>query len=366
MRGQYKIERFLNAGGFGITYLAKDSLNRRVVIKECFPDAFCQRADLAVQARSPAHQSEVKSVVRAFVDEARNLAKLDHANIVRVHQVFEENETAYMALDFVEGRDLQEVLEDPDHRLTPQQIRSILRGVLDAVEFTHEKGMLHRDISPDNILIDGALRPVLIDFGAARVLAQKDGRSHAALRAVKDGYSPQEFYIAGSAQTPSSDLYSLGATFYHLIANQTPPNGQMRLAAIASGTPDPYVPLASLVDTYEEGFLKAIDTALEILPKNRLQSARDWLARIDDVQEAASNVTPLRTSVPKAASPVPAAPKPDSSRLLVVVALVAALALIGVGVALQSGLLGGSTDASPSCPPRTLLQRQMAAQLRPS
>jgi len=259
MHGQYEIVSFLNAGGFGITYLAKDSLDRKIVIKECFPGAFCRRSRTIVQARSRAHQTELKSIVRLFIQEARSLAKMDHPNIVGVHQVFEDNDTAYMALDFVEGRDLLDTLEDPNHGLSPAQIKSILTDVLGAVGFIHDQEILHRDISPDNILIDSNMRPVLIDFGAAREQATKQSRVLSALRVVKDGYSPQEFYIAGSDQNPSSDLYALGASFYHLIANETPPNSQARLAAVASGEADPYVALVDKAKGYDRNFLSAID-----------------------------------------------------------------------------------------------------------
>ena len=112
MLGQYTIEDFLAAGGFGITYLAKDSLDRRVVIKECFPGSFCRRQNHSVTPRSRAHQNELKSIVRMFSQEAMSLAKANHPNIVGVHQVFEENNTAYMALDYVHGRDLLEILQE--------------------------------------------------------------------------------------------------------------------------------------------------------------------------------------------------------------------------------------------------------------
>ena len=193
---------FLNAGGFGITYRAKDSLDRKVVIKECFPGAFCRRSRYIVQARSRAHQNEFAGIVRLFVEEARSLSKLVHPNIVGVHQVFEENDTAYMALDFVEGRDLLEILEDPDTDLPPALIVEILRDMLGAIGFVHAEGMLHRDISPDNILVSDDLKPVLIDFGAARQQAKAQGKVMSALRVVKDGYSPQEFYITGAEQGP--------------------------------------------------------------------------------------------------------------------------------------------------------------------
>ena len=230
LKGQYTITRYLNSGGFGITYLAKDSLDRNVVIKECFPSSFCRRSKALVAARSRAHTAELRSVVQLFVREARNLSKIVHPNIVAVHQVFEDNGTAYMAIDFIDGLDLQQVIDGAGAMPSPQQIVSMTEKLLHAVGFIHDNDMLHRDISPDNVLIDKNGEPVLIDFGAAREQASQKSRAMSALRVVKDGYSPQEFYIAGSEQGPWSDLYALGATLYHLICGEAPVNGQARLA----------------------------------------------------------------------------------------------------------------------------------------
>jgi serine/threonine protein kinase len=200
MHGQYTIEGFLAAGGFGITYLAKDSLNRQVVIKECFPGSFCRRQNHSVTPRSRAHQNELKSIVRLFSQEAMSLAKANHPNIVGVHQVFEENNTAYMAMDFVEGRDLLEILQENPESLTPDLVESYLTKILDAIKHIHDMGILHRDISPDNILIDADGEPILIDFGAARESTnEKATRMLSALRVVKDGYSPQEFWKRSNA-----------------------------------------------------------------------------------------------------------------------------------------------------------------------
>lgn len=334
LHGQYEIERFLNAGGFGITYLAKDSLDRKIVIKECFPGAFCRRSKTIVQARSRAHQPELKSIVRLFVQEARSLAKLDHPNIVGVHQVFEDNDTAYMALDFVEGRDLLDTLEDPNHGLNPAQIKSILTDILGAVGFIHDQSILHRDISPDNILIDGNLRPVLIDFGAAREQATKQSRVLSALRVVKDGYSPQEFYIAGSEQSPSSDLYALGASFYHLIANEVPPNSQARLAAIATGEKDPYVTLSEKAKGYDNDFVMAIDKSLKVLPKDRVQSAQEWLDMMKGKAPKAKKVAPA----------VAAQAEKPKSKMPMLMASVAVVALIGVGVLTQTDILTPTSE----------------------
>ena len=281
LRGQYRIARFLNAGGFGITYLARDSLDRVVVIKECFPSAMCCRSNDIVRARTKDQQEEFERIVALFGKEARALARLEHPNIVGVHLVFEDNQTAYMALDFVRGRDLLDVVEDEPERLTPELVRSTLLKILDAVAYIHDRDILHRDISPDNILLDPENEPVLIDFGAAREEATRASRVLSQQHTVKDGYSPQEFYISGSIQTPASDLYALGATFYHLISGDPPPVSQTRLAAVAENKPDPYRPLASFAHGYDSSFLSAIDKALQLFPDDRIQSAGAWIDMIE-------------------------------------------------------------------------------------
>lgn len=352
MHGQYTIESFLNAGGFGITYLARDSLDRRVVIKECFPGAFCRRSRAVVQARSRAHQAELKSIVRLFVQEARSLAKLDHPNIVGVHQVFEDNDTAYMALDFVRGRDLLDIIEDANTTLSPSQIKNILKEVLGAVGFIHDQQILHRDISPDNILINKDFHPVLIDFGAAREEATKQSRVLSALRVVKDGYSPQEFYIAGSDQSPSSDLYALAASFHHLITGDVPPNSQARLAAIASGEKDPYEPIVGRFKDYDDNFLAALDKALAVLPKDRVQSAQEWLNMMEGI---GGNVTALNVSnygLAADAGTAAAAGKAQKSNMPLLLGSAAAVALlVGVGVMTMSG---GEDPVSSPAPTETV------------
>lgn len=344
MHGQYTIDSFLNAGGFGITYNARDSLNRRVVIKECFPGAFCRRSRYLVNARSRAHQNELQSIVRLFVQEAKSLAKLDHPNIVGVHNVFEENNTAYMALDFIEGRDLLDIIEDDTSVLTPEQIDTILRDILSAVGFMHDQGMLHRDISPDNILLDKDMHPVLIDFGAAREQATKQSRVLSALRVVKDGYSPQEFYIQGSDQGPFSDLYALGASFHHMIVGEVPPNSQARLAAIASGQPDPYEPLVGTIPELDDNFLKALDHSLQVLPKDRLQSAAQWLSIMDGKPLEVTAVAPADAGTPTATSNDLAGSVTGSGKTKMLVSTAILALLAGGFMITQSGILDSADE----------------------
>ncbi len=357
LNGQYKIVQYLNSGGFGITYLAKDSLDRTVVIKECFPGSFCRRSNSIVRARSRAHHAEFRSVVRLFVQEARNLSKLIHPNIVGVHQVFEDNETAYMAIDYIDGRELYDLIEEPALRPTPDEIVGYLRKLLGAVGFIHDSGVLHRDISPDNILVDRRGEPILIDFGAAREQASKTSRALSALRVVKDGYSPQEFYISGSSQGPSSDLYALAASFYHLIAGEAPPNSQRRLASIADDGGDPYVPLAGRFPGFPTGFLESVDKAASVLPKDRIGSAREWLAmiegnlRVDEASRDPARVADIETAVSRlVASP---ADQAAGRRPIISAALNAAPAVQAAPLPATAAPVYGAISMTPVPPART-------------
>ena len=299
--GQFTIDSFLNAGGFGITYLARDSLDRKVVIKECFPSSFCRRAETAVAPRSRQRHEEFRSIVALFQQEALNLSQLDHPNIVKVHQVFQDNETAYMAMDHIDGPDLLETVEGTAPRLSRDEIVLILHKMLDALAHVHAQGFLHRDISPDNILLNRTTgEPVLIDFGAARKDVTRKSRALSGLRVVKDGYSPQEFYISGSKQAPNSDLYALAATFSHLVSGEVPKTSQERLSAIANRDGDPQRPLAGRIKGYPDGFLAALDKAMSVFPKDRLQSVAEWQAMLKPGQAPA-----LPAVAPEAPAPKP-------------------------------------------------------------
>lgn len=287
LSGQYEIIRYLSSGGFGITYLAKDSLNRTVVIKECFPEAFCSRVKKTVRARTRNYVDDFRSIVTLFIREAHALSRLDHSSVVGVHQVFEDNETAYMALDLVDGKDLLEIIESGAPKMSPAQVQTLTLSLLDAIAHVHAQDLLHRDISPDNILVDKTGRPVLIDFGAAREEASRKSRVLSSVLVVKDGYSPQEFYVAGSQQYPCSDLYALAASLTHLISGKAPPNSQARLAALAASQPDLYQPMRGRFPGYDDAFLAAIDKAMNIVPAERLQSAEDWTLMIDHSKRAA-------------------------------------------------------------------------------
>ena len=299
LNGQYHIVEPLQKGGFALTYVARDSLERHVVIKECFPSGICERSNGAVRAISGDVEKQFTALKQKFVREARAMAVLKHPYVVAVHQVFEENNTAYMALDYVAGMDLISVLEDEPERLTSAFFEATLKETLKAIRHIHANGILHRDIAPDNIRVDAADRITLIDFGAAGARIPNPATAESLLPAVKDGYSPPEFYDSTETHDFSSDLYSIGATFHHLITGEVPPDGQARRLAISSGAKDPYIRLAP--GNWKCGYhlLATIDQALDIVRERRPQSADHWLKSLDDLPK----VRPVLATAP--------APDPD-------------------------------------------------------
>jgi serine/threonine protein kinase len=307
--GTYKITRFINSGGFGITYLATDSLNRDVVIKECFSSTFCRRSQTRVRARSSGTRDHMGKIVKSFLNEAQSLAKLKHPNIVGVHQVFEDNDTAYMAMDYIRGHDLLEIIEENRAELTPDLIVRVTGKLISAVGYIHDNQLLHCDISPDNIFVTPAGEPILIDFGAARRTAAGAVEKYSGLSVVKDGYSPHELYTAGGNSGRWSDIYALAASLYHAIAGVAPPNCQTRLAAMAEKRPDPCKPLAGTVVGYPKGFLETIDRAMAVMPAARFQTAGDWTKALPQVENRADRkVVLVRRVVPSPAEVVAKVP----------------------------------------------------------
>jgi hypothetical protein len=309
--GQYRITRFINSGGFGITYLASDRLGRDVVIKECFSSTFCRRAHTRVRARSQSTRDHMARIVKSFLNEAQSLARLKHPNIVGVHQVFEDNDTAYMVLDYIRGHDLLEIIEEKRADLSPDLIVRMADKLVSAVGYIHDNDLLHCDISPDNIFVTPDGEPILIDFGAARRSAAGVAAKYSGLNVVKDGYSPHELYTSGGHSGPWSDLYALAASLYNAISGAAPANCQSRLAALAEKRADPCRPLAGSVAGYPEGFLETIDRAMAVMPGARFQTAADWLRALPKTETRAERkVVLVRRVVPSPAAPAVAVRAP--------------------------------------------------------
>lgn len=284
--GQYNIKGFLSSGGFGITYLAKDGLGRDVVLKECFVEAFCKRSQTRVLTRSESHRMHLQRAVADFTQEARSVATLSHPNVVRIHQYFQENDTAYMALDYIAGHDLFEIVDEKKMVLTPDHVVDLTKKLVSAVAHIHDRGLVHCDISPDNICVSKAGEPVLIDFGAARCLVSGVAQKQSGFTLVKDGYSPHELYETGGTCGVFTDIYALAASLYYVISGHAPVDSETRLRALIADRPDPLQPLAGAFDGFPPGFLASIDKALSVEPVARFRSAQDWLRALAERQPA--------------------------------------------------------------------------------
>ena len=293
--GKYHVVSYLSAGGFGIAYLARNSDGRDVVLKECFVSEFCRRSGGRVIPRSEAHKHNMKRAITSFLDEAQTLATLSHSNIVQAHHAFEENDTAYVVLDYIKGHDLQEIVDDKKASLSPGQLVTIAQRLISALVHVHGRGLLHCDISPDNVCLGQNGEPVLIDFGSARHCVNGVGQPHAGFSMVKDGYSPPEFYTQNAPCGPSSDIYALGATLYHAVGGAAPVDGQTRQTALVDGQLDPLEPLRGRISGYPAGFLASIDRAMSVRASLRFASAKDWLrALAQPAPEAPGDVLMLR------------------------------------------------------------------------
>lgn len=266
----YVIREVLGAGGFGITYLAEhEGLGKQYAIKEYFPHAFSYRHGRSVRPTS-AGDGTYKWGLERFVTEARALAKFKHPAIVDVTSIFEANGTAYIVLGYESGVDMTQWLKRLGRPPAQDELDRLLAPLLSALEEVHRHSMMHRDISPDNLLIREDGRPVLIDFGSARESIR--GRARALSAIVKHGYSPPEQYTSRpELQGPWTDIYALSATLYRAISGKLPPDATERIVR------DDLQPLARLARApYRQGFLEAIDRGLRMKVEERPQSIVEW------------------------------------------------------------------------------------------
>ncbi|MBR5041450.1 MAG: serine/threonine protein kinase [Clostridiales bacterium] len=230
LNGRYLTGRVLGVGGFGVTYLAFDmTLEINVAIKEYLPSGIALRDSdrYTMTVSSPEEQTKFNTGATKFLDEARLLAKLrDVPNIVTVQDYFRENNTAYFVMEYIEGVDLMKYAQSKGGKLPFQEALYLLLPVIDSLAHVHAHNLLHRDISPDNIVVmkNGSTR--LLDFGAAR-LAVDTEKSKSII--LKHGFAPEEQYRKHGNQGPWSDEYALAATMYLIITGVMPPDAIERV-----------------------------------------------------------------------------------------------------------------------------------------
>ncbi|MBM3620711.1 MAG: hypothetical protein FJX20_08465 [Alphaproteobacteria bacterium] len=265
---EYRIDRVLGQGGFGITYLATDTVLRRVVaLKEYLPSEFAVRVQGAtVSPRSRSQAESYRWGLDRFIDEARTLARFRHRGIVPVLRFFEANGTGYMVMEHEAGRPFAELIAGPG-RLDPARVVAVLAGVLDGLELVHAAGFLHRDIKPANIIVRTDGSPVLIDFGAARQAMRGGDRTLTSI--VTPRYAPIEQYASDGKQSPATDIYALAAVMHQAISGAAPPEATARVRD------DPYKPLVP-DGRYTPRFIAAINAALSVFPESRPRTIAAW------------------------------------------------------------------------------------------
>ena len=289
--GDFKITGVVGEGGFGIVYLAYEAaLDRTVAIKEYLPSSIAGRTgNQSVMVRSQLNNNAFASGLKNFLREAQLLARFSHPAMVEVHRVWEQNSTAYMAMRFYPGKTLRELRQSATE-FDELSIRRILEPVFDALTLLHAQNVIHRDVSPDNILMRGNGAPVLLDLGAARMVI--GGMTQALTTVLKPGYAPIEQYVDDGTmhQGPWTDVYGLGAVLYFLLIGSPPPQ------AVARMITDPLKDIAGK-STIKVApmFTDAVVKALAVRPENRFQS-------VDELRDALGWTEPLpelRTSFVK-------------------------------------------------------------------
>lgn len=321
--GDYTIIEKLGDGGFGITYLAEQTiLGRKVAIKELFLSKICTRDGNTVTVPTDGIRDEFDKQLHNFLKEARNIAKMRHSGIVPVIDMFEENGTAYYVMEYFSRGSLAQLQKSrPGGRLQESEALRYIRQIADALSYVHSKNLLHLDLKPGNILLDDNNNAILIDFGICKHY-DESGNITVSTNSIETsrtpGYAPFEQYIALNLKqfSPSTDIYSLGATFYKLLTGNTPPPANERYY-------DDTIP--PLPDEISASTRRAIEQAMRMDKRQRPQNIDEFLALLDasptsadksdettkinpdDVEVTIPNITPESESTKPAP---PTAPEP--------------------------------------------------------
>ena len=268
LHDKYLVGRVLGEGGFGITYVGRDlTLDMKVAIKEYYPRTMAQRQttyDKTVSLMNWTFSADFKEGKEQFINEAQTIAKMDKESaVVTVRDFFESNNSAYIVMEFVEGDDLKTIIQKEQRAFTPEELLPVLEPVFGALGELHNIGLIHRDISPDNIMIeDGRAR--LIDFGCARETMGDDTEA-----ALKHGFSPVEQY-ENKNMGPWTDVYAMAATIYYCLTGRLPQLSTERRIKDNLALP------TSLGVRLSKRQERALMKALAVDPEERYQSMEEF------------------------------------------------------------------------------------------
>lgn len=283
LNGRYIIEDVLGEGGFGITYAGRDELlGVKVAVKEYYPQGIVVRNNSVddVVTVTYAKQKDVFNKGKTkFLEEARVIAKFnDQEGIVNVTDFFEANNTAYIVMEYLDGITLKEYIAE-NGVLSPEDILELMAPVLESLDEVHKQGLIHRDISPDNIMLLKNGKVKLMDFGAAR--DYKDFGEKSLSIVLKPGYAPEEQYRSRGIQGPWTDIYALSATIYKCITGITPEESMQRVIEDSLEKPSKYC------KDIPKGMENAIMKGMAALQKNRYQNLKEFCeALYSDFEDA--------------------------------------------------------------------------------
>lgn len=276
LQERYIIGRTLGVGGFGITYLAYDlSSKQKVAIKEYMPSELAVTDEAGnVMAKGVENEHVFEHCKEGFINEARILYQLrNDKTIVKVKDYFEEKQTAFLVMEYLEGCTMKEKMRRSNGKITVAEATVMLLSVGSALMSVHEKGVLHRDISPENIFFTKSGEYKLIDFGASRYYVSRQNKSLSVL--LKPGFAPPEQYSSRGNQGPWTDVYSLAATYYFLVSGVKLIDTMDRLAGVEMS------PLNTVCPEVPEKTSKAIEKAMALNYKNRYQTVLEFLNDVD-------------------------------------------------------------------------------------
>lgn len=292
--GTYRIKATLGQGGFGITYLAEHvAMRRDVCIKEFYLKQYSTRRGTSrnVDVSAPNFETLHASLKDKFLKEAHVLGAMNHPNIVQVHDLFTENNTAYYVMEFIEGESLWNIIER-DGAIAETEARGYIRQIVSALGYIHSRNMLHLDVKPQNIMIrrsDNAA--ILIDFGLTKHYDSTDGgQTTATVSGHSDGYASIEQYDNRGVThfMPEIDIYSLGATFYAMLTASRPPHTSD--VRIMEQFPEPSWPMS-------KGARRAINRAMQFDIHKRPHSAEEFVALLDEPRVSVGSKSHGRTFV---------------------------------------------------------------------
>ncbi len=306
---RYMVGRVLGQGGFGATYLGQDvKLSTRVAIKEYLPFGCVSRASNRKGLQvNPSMAESYQFGLTRFLDEARVLARFRSCrNIVSVFDFFEENGSAYIVMEFLTGSTLKHLIANSDKgRMPLAKAGPILDAVLNALIDIHAQNILHRDISPDNVIITDTNEVRILDFGAARQALSSHSQKMSVI--LKPGYAPFEQYLETGNQGPWSDVYATAATFYHAVTGVKPTDALARMSGDSLRKPSELQIL--LPAELEPTLMKALALKVE----DRYRSAAEFRAEVAKAMPAAAQPVPVPVAVAPASPPAkPTAPKPPA------------------------------------------------------